>query len=192
MTTQLGLAAFSGKTVSVDELTKDFRPWNRTILEWEIEYVGYNRDYEGPEGYVEFHVLVELTEAIITARHPKTYKEKKTPGYRLGIFQNMAAEGQPWESYLVHDESFRKQDLGKAVDAFQCALLDIQSWVEIAESRARIIPQGNAVFECFHCGWVTDIWADDIVCEGCGKRFWSERLWKGNKGSDHETMPESP
>ena len=90
----------------------------------------------------------------------------------------MALGEKEWESYITYEESFQMGQLKKAFDAFQRELLNIQSWIEIAESRARIIPQGNEVFECFHCGWVTDIWSDDITCKGCGKRYWSDRLWK--------------
>jgi hypothetical protein len=188
---QLELSAFSGKTISMDESTKDFRPWNRTILDWEIEYRGYNRGEDGPEGYIDFHVVVEINEAVIIARNPKTYKKVEKPGYKLSIFQNMAFEGKEWESYVVHEESFEKKKLKKAFDAFQRELMNIQCWVEIGESRARIIPQANDVFECFHCGWVTDIWADDIMCQGCGKRYWSERLWNRGTGSGCEVIPES-
>jgi hypothetical protein len=179
MITQSNLSAFSGKTVSMNELTMGFRPWNKTILDWEIEYQGYSReDNESEEGLIDFKVIVEIKEALVPAKGPKRHKKFKRQGYILTVIQNMAPGGHEWESYIVYEESFQMDQLKKAFDVFQRELLNIQSWVEIAESRARIIPQGNDVFECFHCGWVTDIWSDDIMCKGCGKRYWSDRLWK--------------
>lgn len=163
----------------MDKSTKDFRPWNNLILDWEIEYQGYSRkDDNHIEGYINFHVIVEIKEAVVKARAPKTYRKRNKPGYKLTIIQNIAFEGKEWESYVLYEESFQMDQLGKAFDVFQRELLNIQCWVDIAESRARIIPQQNDVFECFHCGWVTDIWSDDIICEGCGKRYWSERRWR--------------
>ena len=181
MTNQLELSGFLGKTISMDELMGDFRPWNNVVLDWDIDYQGYQRDGEGEEGYLDFHVIVEIKEAVVKAKDPKTHRRLKKPGYKLTVIQNTAVVGKEWERYIVYDESFQMDQLRKAFNAFQHELLNIQCWVEIAESRARIIPQGNDVFECFHCGWVTDIWADDIMCPGCGKRYWSERLWRGDK-----------
>ena len=177
MTTQLDLTTFSEKTIDLAESTKDFRAWNNVILSWEITYVGYSRGDDGPLGYIDFHVYVDIQEAIVKINKPKRRKKGKGPGYRLTVTQNIAFEGKEWETYLVYEESFEKQNLRKSFDAFQRELLNIQTWVEIAESRARIIPMQNDVFECPFCGWVTDIWADDIMCPGCGKRFWSERMW---------------
>jgi hypothetical protein len=178
MTAQLDLSGFSERTISIDKSMKDFRPWNHLILDWEIEYQGYSRkDDEGAEGYIDFHVIVEIREAVVEARDPKTHKKLKKTGYKLTIIQNIAFPGKEWESLIAYEESFRMDQLRKAFDAFQRELLNIQCWVDIAESRARIIPQKNDVFECFHCGWVTDILDDDITCPGCGKRYWSERVW---------------
>jgi uncharacterized protein with PIN domain len=68
---------------------------------------------------------------------------------------------------------------------FQREVLNVQNWAEIAESRVRLMPNQNDIFECLHCGWVTDIWSDDITCQGCGKRYWSERMWGRNgRGAD--------
>ena len=178
MSEQTMLSSFSDKTVLMTGATKGFRPWDRTIFEWEIRYRGYNREEDGPTGFVNFHVTVEIKEAMVIARKPKSYKKVKMPGYRLVVTQNASFEGGHKVSYIVHDETFKKHCLKKAFDAFQRELMNIQCWVEIAESRARIIPQANDLFECLHCGWMTDIWADDITCEGCGKRYWSERLWR--------------
>ena len=176
------LSSFTRKTVSVDEATNGFRPWDNVIMDWDLEYQGYSRkDEECAEGYVDFHVIVEVREAVVKARDTKTYKKLNKPGYKLTIIQNVAFDGKEWESYIAYEESFQMNQLKKAFDVFRRELLNIQCWVEIAESRARIIPQENDVFECFHCGWVTDIWADDIMCPGCGKRYWSERLWRADK-----------
>jgi Zn finger protein HypA/HybF involved in hydrogenase expression len=95
----------------------------------------------------------------------------------MTVIQNIAFDGKECESNIAYEESFQMDQLKNAFDVFQRELLNIQCWVEIAESRARIIPQGNDEFECFHCGWVTDIWTDDIICPGCGKRYWSEMLY---------------
>lgn len=174
----MDLSAFSERTISMNKSMEDFRPWNHLILDWEIEYQGYSRrDDDGEEGYIDFHVIVEIREAVVNARDPKTHKKLKKHGYRLTIIQNIAFAGKEWESIIAYEESFQMDQLRKAFDVFQRELLNIQCWVDIAESRARIIPQENDIFECLHCGWVTDVWDDDIICQGCGKRYWSERLW---------------
>ena len=160
------------------EATKDFRPWNMVVLEWDVEYCGYDRgENSEPEGYVDFHVIVQIVEALVDVREKKHYRKIKKPGYKLVATQNMAFEGLPWQSYIVFEECFPQNQLKKAFDVFEREVLNIQSWIEIAESRARVIPKANDVFECPFCGWVTDIWSDDITCKGCGKRFWSERIW---------------
>ena len=91
MTIQLDLCAFGGKTISVADWTQDFRPWNRVVLDWEIEYSGYARGDENPKGYVHYHVIVELTEALVLVRKPKTYKKIERPGYKLTVTQNIDA-----------------------------------------------------------------------------------------------------
>lgn len=80
---------------------------------------------------------------------------------------------------MVYEEEFLKDKRKKSLDAFERELMNIQTWKKIAESRFRLIPRGLDVFECKWCGWVTDVWRDDIMCEGCGKRYWSDKLWKG-------------
>ena len=67
MTNQLELSDFLGKTISMDELMGDFRPWNNVVLDWDIDYQGYQRDGEREECYLDFHVIVEIKEA------PRTY-----------------------------------------------------------------------------------------------------------------------
>ena len=176
MISQLDLSSFSEKAISLTESTRDFRPWDKTILDWEIKYHGYVREEGGAKGFTECHVTVEIKESVTQIKNPKTRKKATKPGYKLSIFQNVSFEGKEWESYIVYEEEFEKQDLKKAFDVFQRELLNVQGWVEIAESRARLIPKENDLFECIHCGWVTDIWSDDIICEGCGKRYWPERL----------------
>jgi len=116
----------------------------------------------------------------VTARDKKTYKKVKKPGYKVEIFQNVALPGQEWETYQCYEESFSKNKLDQAYDAFQREVLNIQTWIEVAESRAKLMPEGKAVFECMNCGWVTNQERDDIVCPGCGRRYWSEKLWKRN------------
>lgn len=179
MTQQLMLSAFSQKTISMTESTKSLRPWNNIIFDWDVDYLGYSRGPDEPEGIVEYHVVVELSEALVNTRNPKTNKKVERPGYKLIITQNIAIEGRGWESYVVYEESFQKDKLKKAFDLFQREVLNIQGWTRIAESRFHLIPKGLDVFECVLCGWVTDVWSDDITCEGCGKRYWSEKLWKG-------------
>ena len=102
----------------------------------------------------------------------------------------MAFEGMPWESYVVYEECFPQNKLKKAFDVFEREVLNIQSCIRIAESRARVIPMANDVFECPCCGWVTDIWSEDITCNGCGKRFWSETLWSKASGTDDDDTRE--
>ena len=176
--TQLMLSSFSQKTISMGKSTKNFRPWNNIIFEWDVEYLGYSRGFDEPEGIIEYHVIVEIMEALVKARNPKTNKKIERPGYKLIITQNMVFQGKDWESYIVYEEAFQKDKLKKAFDVFQRELLNIQVWIKIAESRARLIPKGNDVFECSFCGWVTNAWGEDITCEGCGKRYWSEKLWR--------------
>ena len=181
MTNQLMLSQFTEKTISMDESTKGFRPWNTVILDWEVEYRGYSRGDSQQKGYLDFHVIVEMREALVSARKGNTYKKLERPGYKLTVTQERTFEGREQERSIVHEESFQKDQIKIAFDAFQREVINIQSWIKIAESRARIIPQENDIFECYCCGWVTDIWSDDITCQGCGKRYWSEKLWKRNK-----------
>ena len=185
MPEQLMLSSFATKTVSIAEFTKGFRPWNNGILDWEIEYQGYFREDDEHEGYVEFHVIVEIREALVKVRKEKPFKKVDVPGYKIIVTQNMAFEAGEWENYIAYEESFTKDQLNKAFDVFQREILNIQDWIRIAESRARFIPKKEDVFECLFCGWVTDTWADDIICEGCGKRYWSDKLW-GGKGIELE------
>ena len=172
------LSSFSQNTISIGELTKNFRPWNNIIFDWDVKYFGYSRGIDEPEGMIEYRVIVRLMEALVKTKDRKTKKKIERPGYKLIITQNMAFHGKDWESYIVYEEAFQKDKLNKAFDVFQRELLNIQVWIKIAESRARLIPQGNDVFECLSCGWVTDVWSDDITCEGCGKRYWSDKLWR--------------
>lgn len=174
------LSSFSTKTISMDVSTKAFRPWNNNIFDWEVEYQGYYREEDEHEGYVDFYVLADIREALVKMRKDKkTYRKIEVPGYKLIITQKMALAGREWESYVVYEEVFPKKQLRKAFDVFMRELLNIQGWIEIAESRARLMPDQADVFECDFCGWVTDIWTDDILCEGCGKRYWSDKLWAG-------------
>jgi len=181
MTTQPTLSDFAQKTVSTSKSLSDFRPWNCVVLDCDIAYQGYQRD-EQREGIVDFHVRVVIREAMVRLKDPQTYKKRKMPGYSLKIFQLIAFDGDRSDSLIVFEELFRADELPKAVDAFQQQVLSAQTWVEIAESRARVMWNQNDVFECFHCGWVTDIWSDEILCEGCGKRYWSERMWSKGLG----------
>lgn len=179
MTDQLMLGAFCQKTIPVSEATKDLRPYNRVILNWEVDYRGFSsKEPDEPQGYLDFHIYVSIKESLIRIRDQKTGKKVERPGYKLTVAQDMAFEGQKWESYLVHEESFKQTEIRKAFDAFQRELLNIQGWIDIAESRAKFIPSGKDAFECPFCGWVTDELEDDITCYGCGKRFWSESLLK--------------
>ena len=149
------LSSFSQKTVSFSEATKDVRPWNNLILDWEVEYRGFSKsEMDELEGYIDFHVVVEIVEALIPVKDQRSRKKVERPGYTLIVFQNMALEDKNWESYVVYDESFTKDKLVKAFDVFQREILNIQNWIEIAESRARLIPSGKDVFECWFCGWV--------------------------------------
>ena len=178
MTNQLMLSSFSKKTISVEEATKDFRQWNNVIFDWNVKYKGYFRgeDYE-PEGYIDFSIVVRIVEALVKAKSQKSRKNVKLPGYKLVVSQNMVIAGKEWDACVVYDESFQKNEIKKTFDVFQRELMNIQGWIDIAESRTRLMPERKDIFECPFCGWVTDVWSDDIVCYGCGKRFWSEKSW---------------
>ncbi len=179
---QQTLAGFSEKTLSMGESTSDFRPWNRIVLEWDIDYQGYQREWDGEEGYLDFHVIVMIKEALVVGKYPQTGKKGEQPGYCLTVRQSMAFCGDDPDWQVISKEGFRRDDLKKAIDTFQREVLNVQDWIEIAESRARLIPNQNDLFECFHCGWVTDLYSDEIICPGCGKRYWSERMWNRNAG----------
>ncbi|MFC1895648.1 hypothetical protein ACFL0Q_03155 [Thermodesulfobacteriota bacterium] len=160
------------------EATKDFRPRNNVIFDWEVEYRGYGRleDYES-EGPIDFHVMVQIIEALVKVKEPKTSKKKLTPGYILVVTLDVKFNDKKTESLIVYEESFLVEDLNKAFDVFQRELMNIHGWIIVAESRNRFIPPKKDIFECIFCGWVTDLWKDDILCQGCGKRFWSEKAW---------------
>lgn len=178
--TQTMLTGFSEKALSLDEYNRKegARRWNNLVCDWDVEYQGYWRGEDNiPEGYIDFHIIVEIVEALVTSREKKTYKKVKVPGYRLSVTENVAFPDKEWESFVAYEAEFQKESLKKGFDAFQRELLNIQSWITIAEARAELIPHGRDVFECAFCGWVTDQVTDDITCCGCGKRFWSEKLW---------------
>ncbi len=126
---------------------------------------------------MDFHLIVQVFEAYVSARDEKTYRWVKVPGYKVVVTENVALPDEPWESWTIFEEGFKKKDLSKAIDVFQRELLNAQTIVLVAESRAKLIPKGKAVFECPFCGWVTDSFDYDTTCLGCGKRFWSEKMW---------------
>lgn len=68
MKSQLDLSSFSEKTISMDKTMIDFRSWNHLILDWEIKYCGYLRGDDVQEGYIDFHVVVEIREAMVEER----------------------------------------------------------------------------------------------------------------------------
>lgn len=176
------LSSFVTKWISMDEAMKDFRPWNEIILDRDVKYQGYQRNKEGqPEGYIDFHVIAKIVEAVVDVKVKrngrKTPKKVKRPGYKLVVTQNVALPEMERITHILYEESFTENLLKKAFDVFQGEVTYLQSCIEIAESRAKLIPNRRDIFECPFCGWVTDEWSDDITCEGCGKRFWSQRLW---------------
>ena len=178
--TQTMLTGFYQKGTEMDVYSKEVesRRYNNLIFDWDIEYQGYQRkEVDIPEGYVDFHVIIEIVEAIVTVRDKKTYKKGKKPGYKLTVSQAIAYPEEEWESFIIYDEQFKKEQLNKAFDVCQGEILNIQNWITIAESRASLIPKKKDVFECMFCGWVTDQMGDDITCHGCGKRFWSDKMW---------------
>ena len=162
---------------------EDFRLWDRTIIDWDVEFQGYasGDDDDALPGYIDFHLIVHVFEAYVSARDPKTYKKIEVPGYMVVVTQNVALPGEDWESWTIFDEGYKKKDLPKAIDVFQRELLNAQTIILVAESRAKLVPTGKAVFECPFCGWVTDSEDDDTTCMGCGKRFWSEKMWGGRR-----------
>ena len=103
------LSSFSQKTISFSEATKDLRHWNNLILDWEVEYRGFSNDeMDELEGFIDFHVVVEIIEALIHVKDQKTGKKVERPGYKLIVYQNMAFESNNWESHIVYDETFTK------------------------------------------------------------------------------------
>jgi hypothetical protein len=174
------LTGFTRKTNSMGGHGKqrEIQAYNNLVFDWDIDYQGYQRnDGDIPEGYIDFHLVIEIVEAIIKVRDEKTNKKVKRPGYKLTAYQNIVYPERQWQSYIIYDEEFKKEHLNKAFDVFQREVLNVQDWIAIAESRACLIPENKEAFECMFCGWVTDRMADDITCHGCGKRFWSEKIW---------------
>jgi hypothetical protein len=178
------LTGFTKKAISLAQYNREhgIRGWNNLVYDWDVEFIGYQRsDDDSPQGYIKFHVIAEIVEVLVITRDKKNYKKTKVPGYKLTITQNMALPGHVCESLIVYEEDFMKNQFSKAIDAFQRELLNIQSWIEIAESRADLVPKNKDVFECPFCGWVKDSWQDDITCYGCGKRFWSKKLLQAQR-----------
>ena len=161
--------------------SEDFRLWDGVIVDWAAQFQGYasGDDDDGREGYIDSHLIVQVFEAYVSARDEKTYKWVEVPGYKVVVTENVALPGEPWEYWTIFDEGYKKKDLSKAIDVFQRELLNAQTIILVAESRAKLIPTGKAVFECPFCGWVTDSEDDDTTCMGCGKRFWGEKMWNG-------------
>lgn len=60
-------------------------------------------------------------------------KKVKRPGYKLLITQNTLLPEEDWETIIVYEEEFKQDQLNKAIDIFQRELLNIQSWILIAE-----------------------------------------------------------
>ena len=115
------------------------RRYNNLVFDWEIEYQGYQRKKaDNSEGYVDFHVIIKIVEAIITARDEKTYKKVKKPGYKLTVSQAIAYSEKDWELYIIYNEKFKKEQLNKAFDLCTREILNIQNWITIAESRANL------------------------------------------------------
>jgi hypothetical protein len=176
------LTGFEKKSVSMGEFNRQsgFRRWNNLIYFWDVKYQGYQRAEDGgKEGYVHFHVKTEIIEALVKSKIRKGRKKVMLPGYKFIIIQDMVFPGNNREKLVAYEQSFQKNQLRDAFDVFQREIMNIQAWIRIAESRARFIPKKMDVFECPFCGWVTDSCNDDISCCGCGKRFWSEKLWNG-------------
>jgi hypothetical protein len=155
---------------------------------WDYEYQDYSREEDSswyeeyndiPEGYIECHVVIELYEALVKVRD-KNHKIVARPGYKLIVAQSVAYPDRAWETFLIHDEEYPGKKFKTAIDDFMNHILTVQDWITTAESRAKLIPEKKDVFECMHCGWVTDKCKDDIVCHGCGKRYWSEKLMRGH------------
>ena len=95
------------------------------------------------------------------------------------VYQNVLMPGGDWDSYQVFGEEFVKDRLCTAVDAFMRETIIMQSWIEVAESRAKLIPADKAAFECPFCGWVTDSEDDDSTCLAAGNGFGAKRCGKG-------------
>lgn len=179
---QLMLSAFGKKTIPLSEYTKDFKPYNTIVLEWDIEYQDYCSEWQPmdmPEGVYDFRAAVVVKEALIKVRDMsvKSYKKKEVPGYKVVTEYSMLDPAGAWLVYDGHEKDFSKEELKKATDFFMEMVLRIEQWLCVPESRVKLIPAKKAEFECFNCGWVTDKWKDEIICEGCGKRFWSQKMW---------------
>lgn len=107
MTIQQTLSMFTEKAIAVCEANKDFRRWDKVVLEWDVEYCGYDRgENNEEEGHVDFHVIVRIVEAMVDVRVRNKHRKVEKPGYKLAVTQNMASDGMPWENYVAHDECF--------------------------------------------------------------------------------------
>lgn len=128
---------------------------------------------------MHFHVKAEIVEALVKCKVKKGRKKVMVQGYQFIIIQDMVSPGNNREKLIAYEQLFQKNQLREAFDVFQREIMNIQAWIRIAESRARFIHKKIDMCEYPFCRWVTDSWKDDISCGGCGKRFWSEKMWNG-------------
>jgi len=177
---QIKLTNFEKKTISPNAL------WQRDqeadlasrLLDWVVCYNGYKRaDFheEESEGVVKFTVRVMLEQAFIRTWDKRLRKRTTKPGYRIVMCQLVVFPDG--DKITLPDEVIQEVGLrykARAVDAFTREIMNVQCWITIAESRARLIPKKRDWFECPFCGWVTDEESSDVMCQGCGKRFWME------------------
>jgi hypothetical protein len=184
MAEQLMLSSFGKKTTTLSEVTTDLQPWNNVIYDWDIEFWGYGGgEFSEQEGHIQYTVNICIKEALVKLIDKKKKKRVEQPGYIVeGNADMLQPEGSSIE-FDVYHKVYPKKDLAQAYDSFMDAVLVVQGMITIAESRAALIPIGKVVFECPFCGWCYDKDEDDTSCQGCGKRFWSEKLLRGESKS---------
>ena len=166
MADQLMLTCFAQKIAG--EALEDFRPYNDTIIDWELDY----RDYSEERGMICRTITVVVKEALVKTRDEK-HSLKRVPGFVVIVYQEDEFEEGEKEEYLPHEATFTEQP--KAVSEFLDYCLSAEGWAEIGESRAELLAKGLAGFECPFCGWCCeDLSKNEFrdTCMGCGKRFW--------------------
>jgi hypothetical protein len=188
------LDSFSQSEISVDEVTKDFKPYNNTILAWEIEIEDYWQDEEERGELISRTIEITVKEALVKIKNDKG-KKVEVPGYLVLISEDMYKSGGILiDGFIQASEEFKKQDFKKAVDCYIRYMLDVQDWIFIADSRAALKPERKEQFECPFCGWCSEIPLEETefkdTCLGCGKRFWDLSKQSQEAIENENTKPE--
>lgn len=187
--TQLQLSNFVN---SLERAGRRRRGFSSQLLVWEVEYIDYQRsdpEIEAVQGYVLSEARIELREALIRRWNPQARKKTQWPGFVVSVSKKITYPDGPVTNLkdCILNES-KLSEKTKAVDAFRNAVLNVESWILIAQARVRLIPRELDALECMGCGWVTDDASEDITCPGCGNKFWFGEAWRCTTQSKGEVV----